>query len=404
MTTPMHPAGTRPVPGRNQRGAAPPPARPYPFPVGVYESTVIDYDNSVVQQTTPVQFPLWNLSPTGWLRGIWFDFQMTTAGNAATTVFQTDPTAGGFLGVQKVIVYDLGGEVIFSVSGYEWLVINKFGGYFTVGDPRSDITASQTAGAGATGGSFHWMLYLPFEVVRRDALGTVQNESKPGWKIELWMDSSGQTYSTAPTTLGTMRVRGFLDSYTEPAAGAPNGRPFAQTPPLPGSLQYWKSENQSLPAGNAKYDLTNGIGFPIRNIIYYIRDAGNSTRATADANWPDPATVLIGNVNYATRTKNYWITKMMKEYGFTPAGFTAWTVPAADIPQGRENGVFPIWLTSDFDSHPGDELRFKYIDTQVNSLIRFTGSLGGTVTFFALVNWLATPSKNRYSLISGSGG
>lgn len=392
-------------PGTAQKGAAPPkgqaaPARPYPFPVGVYESGTQDYDQTLTQQATPVQFPVWNISPTGWLRGAWFDFAMTTAGNAATVVFNADPIAGGFSGVQKVILYDLGGEVVVSLTAYEWLVTNKFGGYFDIGDPRADITFSQTAGAGGTGGSFHYILYLPFEAVTRDALGTVQNESKPGWKIELWMDSSAQTYSTPPTTLGNLRVRGFLDSYTEPAAAAPNGRPFAQTPPLPGTLQYWKSENQALPAGTAKYDLTNGIGFPIRNIIYYGRDASNSTRATADGNWWDPATLLLGNINYFTRSKNLWISKMSKTFGLAAVGAT---VPAADAAQGRENAVFPVWLTQDFHTGAGSELRFKYLDTQVNSLVRITGSLGAATTLFALVNWMATPSKNRYALISGSG-
>jgi hypothetical protein len=377
-----------------------PPPRPYPFPVGVYESGTQDYDNQITMVATPVQMPLWNISPTGWLRGLWFDFTVTTAANAATVVFNADPTGGGFAGVQKVILYDLGGEVVISLSGYEWLITNKFGGYFEVGDPRADLTFSQTAGAGGTGGSEHFILYLPFEVCLRDAFGTVQNESKPGWKVELWIDSSAQTYSTAPTTLGTMRVRGFADSYTEPAAAAPNGRPFAQTPPLPGSLQYWKSENNSLPAGNAKFDITNGVGFPIRNVFYYARDAGNSTRATADANWPDPATLLLGNINYFTRSKNLWISKMSKDYGMASVGAT---VPAADSAQGRENAVFPVWFTRDFGSNPGQELRFKYLDTQVNSLVRLIGSFGGATTLFALVNWVATPSKNRYALISGSG-
>jgi len=387
------------APAANAKNAPPP--RPYPFPVGVYESGVQDYDSSNTQVATPFQFPLWNVSPTGWLRGLWFDFTMTTAANAATVVFNPDPTAGGFSGVQKVILYDLGGEVVLSLAGYEWLVMNKFGGYFEVGDPRADLTFSQTAGVGGgLGGSFHFLFYLPLEVVARDSLGVVQNESKPGWKIELWMDSSAQTYSTPPTTLGTLRVRGFVDSYTEPAAAAPNGRPFAQTPPLPGSLQYWKSENQSLPSGNAKYDLTNGVGFPIRNIIYYARDTGNSTRATADPNWPDPATLLLGNINYFTRGKNLWIGKMSRAFALSAVAGTA---PTPDQAQGRENAVFPVWFTQDMSSHPGDELRFKYLDTQVNSLIRLQGTFGGAVTFFALVNWLATPSKNRYALISGSG-
>src|SRR6266542_1383974 len=157
-----------------------PPARPYPFPVGVYDSGTQDYDISLVQLATPQQFQVWNISPTGWLRGLWLSFTLTTAGNAATVVFNADPTGGGFAGVQKVIVYDLGGEQVIALGGYEWMVMNKFGGYFEVGDPRADLTFTQTAGAGATGGSEHLMLYLPFEAVARDGLGTVQNESKPG--------------------------------------------------------------------------------------------------------------------------------------------------------------------------------------------------------------------------------
>jgi hypothetical protein len=379
-----------------------PPPRPYPFPVGVYESGVQDYEQAVVQSAAPQQFPVWNISPTGWLRGLWFDFRMTTAGNAAAVTFVADPTAGGFSGLQKVVLYDLGGEVVLSLSGYEWLVMNKFGGYFEVGDPRADITFSQTAGVGAgLGGSYHYMLYLPFEAVARDGLGVVQNESKPGWKVEIWMDSSTQTYGVAPTALGTLRIKGFPDSYTEPAAAAPNGRPFAQTPPLPGSLQYWKSENNGLPSGNAKYDLTNGVGFPIRNIIYYGRGAADSLRATADTAWADPATLLLGNINYFTRSKDLWISKMSRAFGLSSVGAT---VPAVDTLQGRENGVFPVWFTQDMSSHPGDELRFKYLDTQVNSLIRLQGSFAGAITLYALVNWLATPSKNRYALISGNGG
>lgn len=377
---------------------APPAPRPYPFPVGVYESGTQDYDFTLTQTAAPQQFQLWNVSPTGWLRGLWLDLAITTSSNAATVVFNADPTAGGFAGIQKVIVYDLGGEVVLSLSGYEVVLMNKFGGYFEVGDPRADLTFTQTAGSSGTGGSEHVLLYLPFEVVGRDGLGVVQNESKPGWKVEIWLDSSAQTYSTPPTTLGSARLRGFPDSYTEPAAMAPNGRPFAQTPPLPGSLQYWKSENTALPSGTAKYDLTNGIGFPIRNIIPYVRDAGNSTRATADANWPDPMTLLFGNINYFTRTKNLWLSKMSKAYGMSALGST---VPAVDTAQGRENGVFPVWFTQDMGPVPGSELRFKYLDTQVNSLVRFTGIFGGATTFFALVNWLATPSKNRYALISG---
>lgn len=381
-----------PPKGPTQNKGNAPAVRPYPFPVGVYESGTQDYDNTVTLAATPVLAPLWNVSPTGWARGFWLDFLFTS-----TTGTVTAATADGpFNGVQKITIYDLGGEVVLQLLGYEWMITNKFGGYFEVGDPRADLTFSFTTGVSPV--TTHFIEYLPFEVVARDALGTVQNESKPGWKVEIFLDAVG--VAQPASTAGNCRIRGFVDSYTEPAASAPNGRPFSPTPPLPGSLQYWKSENVSLPSGTVKYDLTNGVGFPIRNLIYYVRDAGNSTRATADGNWMDPATLLIGNINYFTRSKNLWISKMSKDYGFAAYGAT---VPAPDSANGRENGVFPVWFTKDIGLIPGAELRFKYMDSQVNSLIRLTGSMGGTTTFFVLSNWLATPSKNRYALISGGG-
>lgn len=409
MTTPAPPA-TGNAPAKGSMGSGAPAPRPYPFPVGVYESTVQDYDNIVVLGSTtagwtsPVQAPLWNASPTGWLRGFWFDFTLFFASGNAAGAFAGD---GPWSLIQKITLYDLGGEVVIQILGYEWMIMNKFGGYFEVGDPRGDLSYVTNPASGNSQASpvAHYVLWLPLEAVSRDGLGTVQNESKPGWKLELWFDTAtnavgvGGTPFTAAAVSPQCRVKGFIESYTEPAAAAPNGRPFAQTPPLPGTLQYWKSENQSLPASSAKYDLTNGVGFPIRNIFYYVRDAGNTTRATADPNWPDPATLLIGNVNYFTRGKYIWISKLGRTYGFSGIGAAA--IPLPDQPEGRENGVFPVWFTQDLTLLPGGELRFKYLDTQVNSLIRFTGSFGGTVTFFALTNWLATPSQNRYALIAG---
>lgn len=402
------PTATVAKPQNANAGNNAPAPRPYPFPVGVYESLVQDFDSTVVlgattaAWTSPVQAPMWNVSPTGWMRGAWLDFTLFFASGNAAGSFSGD---GPWSLIQKITLYDLGGEVVMQLAGYEWMNTNKFGGYFDIGDPRGDLTFVTNPASGNSQASpvAHFSYYIPLEAVKRDALGTVQNESKPGWKLEVWIDSatntvSGGTAFTAAAVSPQVRIRGFIDSYTEPASAAPNGRPFAQTPPLPGTLQYWKSENSPLPAGTAKYDLSNGIGFPLRNIFYTLRDAGNGTRATADPNWWDPATLLIGNVNYFTRSKNLWIRLMALAYGFAGTGAT---IPAADQAQGRENGVFPVPFTMDLISHAGDELRFKYLDTQVNSLVRITGSLGGAATLFAMTNWLATPSQNRYSLIAG---
>jgi hypothetical protein len=273
------------------------------------------------------------------------------------------------------------------------MVMNKFGGYHAIGDPRADITYSATTGTGSTGGTFHFTLYMPLEVVARDALGVVQNESKPGWKIEIYMDSQANTYNQVPSVQGTMRIRGYPASYTEPAGASPNGRPFAKTPPLPGTLQYIKNESNIKGAGNFTYDLTNGIGFPIRNIIYKLIDTSTPTRAQGDVDWPDPFQLLIGNVQLRNLSKNRYLTKLGRDFGLFNT--------TADTALAKENGVFPFYFTLDFTKDPGAEVRFKYLDTQVNTLLRLTGSLAAGCTINAQVNWLATPSKNRYALISG---
>lgn len=374
------------------------PVRPYPFPVGVYESTTQDYDNTInlgktSAWTAQQQAPKWNISPTGWLRALWLDVTDTVASNSTSS-----PTAaedGPFSVIEKVTLYDLGGEAVIQVTGYELMVINKFGGYAALGDPRADITYSFTTGTGASAGSFHFILGLPFEAVARDALGTVQNESKPGWSVEIYIDKAANVYGTKPADDAThsLRIKGYTESYTEPASAAPNGRPYSQTPPLPGTLQYWKSENNSVPSGNMRYDLSNGIGFPLRNIFYYARDASDSKRSTADGNWPDPSTLLLGNVTLFNRSTNLWLSKLGKDFQLNST--------TGDDAQGREKGVYPVYFDRDFSLMPGAELRFKYLDTQVNSLVRFTGSFDAASTFFALVNWLATPSSNRYALIAG---
>jgi hypothetical protein len=398
MTTPAPPATsvqTRPGPGTT--GAAQAPAmKPWPFPVGVYDNSVQDYDQTITQTTSQQLLALWNISPTGWMRGTWLDFLMTITTNATNSVSYSKDNP--FSVIFKLTLYDLGGEVVQQFTGYQMMVMNKIGGYFAVGDPRADINYSATTGTGGTGGSFHFCLYLPLEVVARDSLGVVQNESKPGWKVEIYIDSQANTYNQVPSVQGSLRVRGYIDAYTEPAE-AGGGRPFSQTPPLPGTLQYWKTENNTIPSGTFKYDLTNGIGFPVRNLFYFFYDTSAGTRAAGDADIPDPFQLLIGNVQLFNRSLATYFAEMGRDFSFLGAASSS---TSNDTAQQRENGVLPFYRTMDMTDEPGAEARFRYWDTQVNTLLRLTGSAGGAATLFAMVNWLATPSKNRYALISGS--
>jgi hypothetical protein len=392
MTTPMPPAQAQAAPGGSGQAAQQAAPRPYPFPVGVYDTEAQDGGTMSLAQTTAAQqFPIYNISPTGWIRGVWADFTMTVTGQSTNSVTYHNDNPWSV--INKITLRDLGQQAIIGpLGGYDWMTLCKFGAYQDVSDPRSDLTYTATTGTGSTAGTFTFSLYLPFEFVGRDGLGIAENQSKPGWTIELWMDSQANTYNQVPSVEGTLTVNWFPVSYTKPVAGTPGGRAFAQTPPLPGTLQYWRTENEVQPASSSEYDLVNGIGFPLREIIYKVIDTSAGTRAAGDTDFPSPATLQYGNVILKAITKTRWQSEIGRAFGFT--------VTTADSAQARENGVYPVWFMQDFFTKVGDELRYRYLDTQTNTLVRISGTFGAACTLYALTNWVAPVSKNYYDLVA----
>lgn len=397
-------AGTTGVQGRQgpqgqQHGGQQQQAPPaYPFPVGVYDSEAQDGGTfSLAQTTAAQQFPIYNISPTGWIRGVWCDFTMAVTGNVTNNVSYHNDNPWSV--VNKITLRDLGQQaVIGPIGGYDWLTLNKFGAYYNIGDPRADVTYTATTGTTGTAGSFTFSLYMPFEIVGRDSLGVAQNKSKPGWTMELWMDSQANTYNQVPSTEGTLTVAFYPVSYTDPIASAPNGRAFSETPPLSGTLQYWRSENEVQPASSSEYDLVNGVGFPIRNIIYKCIDTSAGTRAAGDTDFPSPFQLQYGNVVLFSKSKTRWQSEQGRDFGF---GGAAYATNSADAPLQRENGVYPVWFTKDFSLEPGAELRYRYLDTETNTLVRGSGTFGAACTLYVLTNWISPTTKNYYSLIAG---
>jgi len=392
MTTPQ--AAVAPRPAGHQAGQAAAPApRPYPYPVGMYDNEAQDGGTmSLLQTTAPQQYGIYNITPTGYVRGVWFDFTMKVTANAANVVTYSgdNPVSG----VQKMTLRDLGQQaVIGPIGGYDWLTLCKFGAYQNIGDPRADLTWTAVAGAGATAGSFTFSLYLPFEFCARDAIGTAENKSKPGWTVELWLNSQAATYNQVPSVMGTMTIAAFPVSYSSPVSASPMGRSFASTPPLVGTLQYWRTENGAMPASSSNYDLVNGIGFPIRNLIYKYLDTASGTRLGGDLAFPSPVTLQYGQIIQFAKTAARWISEMGRPFGF------ASTTP--DTALGREYGVYVWWRTQDFDLQPGAELRQRYLDTKTNQLVRLTGTFGAAGSLNVLTNWIAPVTADYYSIVQG---
>lgn len=393
MTTPAGPATAQQVKsaGAGSTKAAPPP-RPYPYPVGMYDNEAQDGGQFALLQTTAAQqFPIYNITPTGWIRGVWFDFSMVVAANVTNVVSYAKDNP--WSAVQKVTLRDLGQQAIIGpIGGYDWLSLDKFGAYQNIADPRADLTFNAVAGPGATAGSFNMSLYLPFEFVQRDASGVAENKSKPGWTVELWLDSQANTYNQVPSVMGTMNMVAFPVSYSTPVSATPAGRSFAPTPPQPGTLQYWRTENGALPASSSNYDLVNGIGFPIRNIIYKYLDTASGTRFGGDAAFASPVTLQYGQIIMFSKTKARWISEMGRPFSL---------VNNPDTAQGREYGVYVWWRTQDFDMQPGAELRQRYLDTATNTLVRLTGTFAAAGSLNVLTNWIAPVSSNYYDIVAG---
>jgi hypothetical protein len=55
-----------------------------------------------------------------------------------------------------------------------------------------------------------------------------------------------------------------------------------------------------------------------RTLHLVLRDSSNASRQQGDADWPDPAVVYFNNDVPYDRTKNYWLRKMERQYGYVP--------------------------------------------------------------------------------------
>jgi hypothetical protein len=303
-----------------------------------------------------------------------------TATNAATVVFAGD---GPWIALQSIVFADANQKPILGpVSGYQLMVINKFGGYFNNGDPRANAVYSATAGSGATGGSFTFVLYVPLEIVQRDALGALQNKSaSSAFQLLLTANTTAATFTTAPTNAGTMTVTILEDGWLQPKASDSVGNPLAQAPPQLGTTQYWTYGSYNALNGSQQVQLTQGLGYPVRNFVAINYDVTNVTRATGDTDFPTATTFIFRGTTFFNVTKTLWKHQMSALYGFNSS--------TADASWGLENGVYVLPFCQDFDLSPGSELRNGYLPTQQGDQYQLVATFNGNSNLQWLANYVA---------------
>jgi hypothetical protein len=374
------------------------PAPAVPFRAGVQPNELLDYQNTTTMTTSAQNLPLYTVKPNSWLKGFWIDTSIAYTSNVvATLVLQT---AAPYVGqnapftIWNTITFSdisnltrVGGATF---SGWDLYICGKYFGYTQQGDAKADPTYSFALTSTPT--TAHFTLYLPVEVAGRSGLGVLKNtSSQSALSVQLTLESTTNIFSTPPTNPPVITTKIFSDGYFSIQVPGTAG-----APPAAGATQYLLKGAYPLGAGSQDMILSQGLGFPIRNIALCTYDSANGTRLTGDTDFPDPMQFNYLGTNMLQIGKVLWRTKMARDYGLQ---LNTQTVPEAAL--SLDLGVYVLSFCKDFSNSVGDELGNAYLPTEGGSLLQFIGSWAAAVNQYAIVNYIASPNNSLAALRAG---
>lgn len=381
------PTATMEKPAAGEKGAPPP--RPRSFIVGSRQNDKPQFSQQVVLSTVAQQLNSFMVKPTAFLRGVYLIFENVAVNTTVTTVaYQED---GPFTALSSVRFLDTNSrEMLGTMTGYDVYLLNKYGGYALQDDAKASQEYTATSGTATTAGSFSFIILLPCEFVKRNALGSQLNKSGAAqFEVELFVAGTGAIFSTAPATSSTLTVRAELASWLDPTDNDSQGKPVEQAPPFLNTTQYWHKQHYVITAGQQDTELT-GIDGLVRSMIFIAKRVGG-TRANGEADWPDPFSLKYEeSFLMQSRIRRFWRWQIARNYGYDAA---------AEASKGRDNGVYPVWeFMDDFDVKPGNELGRKYLPMTSASTIEISGSWGNAVDLYVLVNKIVPIPQGQVNL------
>lgn len=348
------------------------------------EPTGLDVSRQI--GTADADLGVFDIPAYGYLRSILLVVTATGGAGAGVNAHEDAP----FSALKNIALTEPNGAVIAQFnSGYDLYLANKWGGYRDAkgADPKASPTF---AGVNATGGNFSFVLRIPVEINLRDGLGSLPNQNAAAtFKLRLTLASgaasSGLFGTTIPTTQPTVRVRAYTETWDQPETSAA-GQTNQITPPAMNTTQFWTAQTFNIAAtGNQNIRLTR-VGNYLRNLFLVYRNAAGS-RATADASFPDPLTVLLDARPVDVIERNNFRHQMYERTGF--GGAVGATVPAADAPGGLDNGVYVYDFAHEFDGTLGRENRDLWLPTLGSTRLELQGSFGATGTLTVVTNDVA---------------
>lgn len=341
------------------------------------ESAGIDVTRALTTATQDLG--AFSIPAYGYLRSLLL--YITTTGGAGTAVTATEDAPFNVL--QNVLVQEPNGATIVQFnSGYDLFLANKYGGYRYMNDPRRSPAFTLSVGAAA---NFSFVLRIPLEIDNRDALGSLPNQNAAAaFILRMTLAASATVFGGTVSTQPTVRIRVLAEEWDQPEP-ASDGAPNQTTPPAMNTTQYWSVQQFPVNAGNVNIRLTR-MGNYIRNLIFVYRATSDGTRGTADANWPDPATLYWDTRPLdASIYRQQWQHTIFERYGYTnvaPGGGAAGNNSADAL----DPGVYPYDFAHEFKGQVGFENRDLWLPTLGSTRLEIGGTWGVAGTLYVLTN------------------
>jgi hypothetical protein len=376
---------TAPAKQDGKKSAAPPQLRPFFTGTLDLETRTQTYSN--VLTTAAIPLPTFYPKTNGFLADLWI--RLVSAGGGASGVLQT--VNDGILGfISSITLSDTGGQPILGpMTGHEFAMFVKWGGFSFSDDPRNSETFTEVTAASGNGA---FTLHIPVQFVRAEPLGPLPNtNSNNAYALDITQAPSSAVFSTPPAAASpTVTISIYQDSYRQSAGKDAQGNATVTTPPGLGAVLYARRNVLPMSTGQQDIQLSQQEG-SYRALHFIFKDSAGS-RTQGDADWPNPVQIYFNNDVPYDRTKDQWIRRLERDYGYTK------TLTAAANPVGgRDFGVFTLPFITDGGSlQAGDEDRYKYLSVSAADTLGFRGNVTGSGihTLTTLYNFVRPPGGN----------
>lgn len=347
--------------------AAPTPAQQMliPFMRGTIDHSEPFYDTTFTLAANTQNIGPVDIASYGFAKAVWIQVNVVAAANAATVALTEDAPWSFF---SELAIQDVNGAPLYGPhSGFENYCHAKYGGFRGQQDPKLYPSYSGlVVGAGATAGSGVFAYRINLERNGRDGLGALANmNASQAYKLRATLNNLAGVYATAPTTAPTVRVRFWLEAYSQPNGADAAGRAQATVPPANQTTGF-SSRIQPVTNAGATTTKHTRVGNYIRNLIYINRRAGTS-RVNGEADLINMQLQWYVDSRLLTNMSIEMIrARMSEQYGFVSTAF--------ESAGGPDNGVFVLPFMTEFDGRAGYEMRDMWLPTTQATRLELAGT------------------------------